>query len=341
METNGLVSVIIPVYNVRPYLKEALDSVLSQTYENLEILVIDDGSMDGSGEICDRYAEKDGRIRVIHEENRIVGAARNVGLDRMTGEMVAFLDPDDAYHPSFIEAMVSALIQEKVDVAICQIAIHKTVGRLSFKEADRIMIPSVPPGRYDRAGTLNALADGLIFTGACDKLYRSELWKDVRFVEGHVHEDNLPTYKVLSACEAVYAMNRPLYLYRKRPGSITSTVSATNMADLILASLQVMEFVRDNTPAIFTPEQFEHVRQKRLNSMISAYIRYCDAAGEDAFAIDLRQKIIVLGRETGIGNCGFRTRAAYRMLCSCPRLLKVLYPVYVSIRVTIWKLTGR
>ena len=340
MENEGLVSVIIPVYNVRPYIEEALDSVLAQSYHNLEILLIDDGSTDGSGEVCDRYAQKDGRIQVFHQENRVVGAARNIALDRMTGEMVAFLDPDDAYHPSFIEAMVSTMVREKVDVVICQIAIHRTVGRLSFKEAE-IRLPSLPLGRYDRASALSALADRLIFTGACDKLYRRELWNNIRFVEGHVHEDLLPTYKIFSVCQAVYALNRPLYLYRNRPGSITTTYSKTNLNDRFLACLQVVAFVRDNTPDIFSPQQFKRVRENWIKSMISTYIRYCDVVGEDAFDIEARQKIIALGRETGIENLGLRTRAAYLMLCSCPWLLKAVYPAYHGIRMWIWKLTGR
>ena len=94
MGNNELVSVIIPVYNVQPYLREALDSVIHQTYSNLEIIIIDDGSTDGSGRICDEYAEQDQRIKVIHQENKGLSSTRNAGLDRMTGEIVAFLDSD-------------------------------------------------------------------------------------------------------------------------------------------------------------------------------------------------------------------------------------------------------
>ena len=93
---------IIPVYNVRPYIEEALDSVIGQTYRKLEIIIIDDGSTDGSGEICDRYAEQDCRIKVYHQENKGLSAARNTGLDASTGSVIAFLDPDDAFAPDMI-----------------------------------------------------------------------------------------------------------------------------------------------------------------------------------------------------------------------------------------------
>ena len=104
-----LVSVIIPVYNVAPYLREALDSVIHQTYHSLQILIIDDGSTDGSASICDEYLS-DPRVIVIHQDNRGLSNARNVGLDLMTGEYTAFLDSDDAYHPTFIENLVDIIL---------------------------------------------------------------------------------------------------------------------------------------------------------------------------------------------------------------------------------------
>ena len=111
---------VVPVYNVRPYLVEALDSVLAQTYRNLEVIVVDDGSTDGSGEVCDDFAERDSRFRVIHQENRGLSMARNVGLDVATGEAIAFLDSDDAYRPTFIECLASSMACVDADVVICE-----------------------------------------------------------------------------------------------------------------------------------------------------------------------------------------------------------------------------
>lgn len=109
VENDILVSVIVPVYNVAPYLEDALNSVLDQTYEHLEIIIIDDGSTDGSGEICDEYRKRDNRIHVVHQENKGLSAARNAGLDHMSGAFVAFLDLDDLYHPEFIRTTLQAL----------------------------------------------------------------------------------------------------------------------------------------------------------------------------------------------------------------------------------------
>ena len=115
-----LVSVIIPVYNVAPYLEEALESVINQSYNNLEILVIDDGSTDGSEIICEEYAARDKRIRVIYQVNGGLSDARNTGLDLAAGEYIAFLDSDDAYRSNMIEVMLRAVMRYQADIIICR-----------------------------------------------------------------------------------------------------------------------------------------------------------------------------------------------------------------------------
>ena len=125
-----LVSVIIPVYNVLPYIREALDSVLHQTWQRLEIFIVDDGSDDGSEAVCDEY-RRDDRVIVIHQENRGLSGARNTGLDRMTGEYVAFLDSDDAFHPEMIQRMLEAVRRTGAELAVCGYEIRRSEGRLT------------------------------------------------------------------------------------------------------------------------------------------------------------------------------------------------------------------
>ena len=134
MRGSGLISIIIPVFNVRPYLETALESVIRQTYSHLEIIVIDDGSADGSGVICDEFAKRDERIKVIHQENRGLSSARNTGIDMMSGDAVAFLDPDDSYHPDYIKAMAEAMERENADivVALPKLCYHFLQSRRDF-----------------------------------------------------------------------------------------------------------------------------------------------------------------------------------------------------------------
>ena len=162
MESSGLVSVIIPVFNVRSYLAEALDSVLNQTYTKLEIIIIDDGSTDGSATICDEYVTKDQRIRVVHQENKGLSGARNTGLDMMTGEAVAFLDSDDAFYPRFVESMIDEMNRSGTDLVICDYTVWHTFGRMEPLNRCYQGRPhtSIGQGVYDRVSALQFLAEG-------------------------------------------------------------------------------------------------------------------------------------------------------------------------------------
>lgn len=338
MSGNGLVSIVIPVYNVRPYIEEALDSVVFQDYGNLEIIIVDDGSTDGSGEVCDEYAARDGRVTVIHQENRGLSAARNAGLDRVTGEAVAFLDPDDAYCPNYVEAMHAAMVREGVDLVVCQYTMHTETGRLRRKGGE-MAAPSAVQGRYDRAAALRALADGAISHAAWNKLYRRGLWRDMRFPEGHVYEDVDTTYRILDRCKAVFVLQQPLYLYRRRPGSITDTVSMRYMSDRMQAYSHYVRFIEENTRGVFTSEQRNRVVSSFFGSMIAQYARCLGTTGEKNEA--LTKTIIAQVRELGINTLNLRARTAYRLLRVCPWLLRVIYPVYLAVRKMIWRITGR
>ena len=164
MNNTPLVSVIIPVYNVAPYLREALDSVIYQTYTNLEILVIDDGSTDGSGAICDEYARRDSRIRVVHQENKGLSTARNIGLDMMTGDIVAFLDSDDAFDHRMVEVMLNEM--HHADIAVCGFSVHRGMMRMHPKESrNRRRILS-------RTEALREIMNGRMETAPWNKLYK-------------------------------------------------------------------------------------------------------------------------------------------------------------------------
>lgn len=334
-----LISIIIPVYNVEPYLTEALDSVISQTYEKLEILVIDDGSSDRSGIICDQYADKDKRIRVVHQENRGLSAARNAGLDRMTGEACAFLDPDDAYEDSFIERLLAVMLSEEADLVVCKYTIHQTVSKLSRGRGQAM--PLGGQGNYDRVQGLRALADGSINVSVWNKLYRSGLWRKIRYPEGFVYEDIDTTFRIFNICHLIHVLDEPLYLHRKRRGSITQTPSMKNLRDRRLACSHFDSFIELNTPEVFTPSHIRKWRQSSLNDMIVCYI-YASGSGNDdiAFKEELREHILSTGKETGIENFGIKTRVAWSMLRSAPWLLRITYSVYHPIRILMLKVIG-
>lgn len=336
MERNCLVSVIIPVYNVAPYLIEALDSVINQTYENLEILIIDDGSTDGSGEICDYYAEKDSRIRVIHQENKGLSAARNAGLDIMTGEVVAFLDPDDAFCADFISFLVFSMIRQRSEIVMCRYTIQITTGLLEY-DGSRETYPKIDEGIYDRLSALRSIAEGTIDVHVWNKIYRRELWKNIRFPDGHVYEDAVAILGAFDICKSVYVLDQPLYAHRKRSGSITSIQSKSIARDRLLASSQMVSFIEDRTPEIFSLEQLEKKYESYLTEMIGTYILFSKRRDSEAssFSEELRDKIVAIrnNRRVRIEKYSLKTKTAFRIVCFCPSLMTVLYPLYHAIRV--------
>ena len=181
------VSVIVPVYNVASYLPEALDSIVNQTYKDLEIIIVDDGSTDDSASICEKYASSDSRIKVIHQDNRGLSGARNTGLAHATGDLVSFIDSDDSLSPVFIESLVNAMESSSAPIAVCRFAVIETSGSLSGVAASS-EFPNAPAGVYERTEAIKDLVEEKMCVNVCNKLFRRELWTDIRFPDGHVYE---------------------------------------------------------------------------------------------------------------------------------------------------------
>lgn len=339
---NLKVSVIIPVYNVCPYLHDALDSVTGQTYSNLEIILVDDGSDDGSGEVCDEYAGLDPRIRVIHQYNKGLSGARNTGLDAMTGDVIAFLDPDDAYESSFIEEALSAMVREEADLVICKYSIHYTVGNMTHLPSDRLF-PAIAPGLHERSEILDALLKHNINASVWNKLYRKELWESLRFREGHVFEDAETMYKVLSHIGKVYVLQDRLYYHRKRPGSITNDYTYKNIEDYILSYINTEAYVRENSPSVFSDAQLSTFEQLLLKRMLIGYYNSRKITGTDKrkYRTELRKLILETGEKHGVSGSSRRIRNAYNMLKKIPLLFDLCYPCYRFVILAYNKVSGR
>ena len=314
-----LVSIIIPVYNVAPYLREALDSVVNQTYENLEIIVVDDGSTDGSGDICDEYCS-DSRAVVIHQVNRGVSAARNSGLDRATGDYIAFLDSDDAYYPDFIKRMLVAI--ENADVAECQFTRHQL--DLSSHGEPVLMVKE---GYYDRVQVLRALLDGRLPPCVNNKLYRRKLWNEIRFREGHFYEDWDVLFRIYDLIHRLYFLEQPLAFRRIRPGSTTQSNSCKLAEDWKLMGDQIISFVESHIPDVFDETHLAKIQQVQMNRVIAYYIQgYMDI-----------EEVKTICRKVDPTRLSFKSRMVYQMICCCPWLLKAIYPIYKSSRMLAQK----
>ena len=210
-----LVSIILPVYGVEKYLPECVDSLLAQTYETLEILLVDDASPDNCGAICDSYAAKDSRIRVIHKENGGAASARNAGLDAARGELVCFVDSDDTVEPDYVQTLLETLGDG--DIAMCGFYFH---SRSSSQPE------IVAPGSYDRIGFLKRFLEDWRCALLWNKIFRRETIGNLRMEEGHRVDDEFFTYQVaLNSCR-VTVTDKCLYYYRMRSSSVMQADSA-------------------------------------------------------------------------------------------------------------------
>lgn len=224
---NPLVTVIVPVYKVEPYLRRCLDSIVNQTYKNLEIILIDDGSPDNCGVICDEYAENDKRIKVIHKENGGLSSARNVGLDVFKGEYVTFVDSDDVVSLDMIEYLYDLLSDNNAEISVCLHEIVRDNHRwISFKNVNN---QTVTPKECIKKLLYN---DG-VDTSAWAKLYKASLFNNVRYPQGKLFEDIATTYKLFFNANRIALGNEAKYSYILRNSSIVGSSFNEKKLDLL------------------------------------------------------------------------------------------------------------
>lgn len=209
------VSVVVPVYGVEKYIGQCIESLLAQTYTDLEILLVDDGGKDHSGEICDRYALQDDRIRVIHKPNGGAASARNVGVDEATGEYICFVDGDDLVEQDHVLHLWTALREADADISECSLYYMTKQSKIPI-EIDGL-------GVYSR----NEYLKKFISTWTCalmtNKLFKRSTVGSVRFEEGHCIDDEFFTYLVVMNCNKVAVTDAPHYCYRLRGSSVMQT----------------------------------------------------------------------------------------------------------------------
>ena len=223
-----LISVIVPAYNAEAFLDQCLESIVAQTYRHLEILVVDDGSTDSTGAICDRWAQRDDRFRVIHQPNGGHSVARNVALDAMTGELVAMVDSDDVLHPEFTATLLDVMQQTGADIAVG--------GYIPFQSATPDFPDAVetsPIKRYTRQESILAVLYQRGLTHSpWGRLFKASLFDTVRFPPGIIYEDLAVIYPLLSRCTLVASVGCQLYGYRWHEGNSMNVFSPRRTAVL-------------------------------------------------------------------------------------------------------------
>lgn len=313
-----MVSIIVPVYNVKDYLAACVASLRGQSWRDVEIILVDDGSSDGSGALCDGFAAEDGCIRVVHKENGGLSSARNAGLDAARGEWVLFVDGDDYLAPHGLQQLME-LAADHPDADFIQFRYQETDGTWRGEEAmdAQVQVCTTPREFFQRLYELGGVA-----ASACTKLWAKRIFDEVRFAEGLLHEDEELLTCVLPRCGKAVYTDLVLYGYVMRPGSIVHTGFRPRSMDVF----RVLD------GRIRTLEELglsELARRTKERQFQSAAWLYCKArrAGFPEEAGALKGRILELAKEPGLELSG-----QYRVLRQAARWCPAAPEIYYGIR---------
>ena len=241
-----LISVIVPIYKVENYLKVCVQSILDQSYGKLEVILVDDGSPDNCGKMCDDYAIKDSRVKVIHKANGGLSDARNAGICAAHGEYITFVDSDDFLDENMIEYLYTAIRKNNVDIACCQRQEINECGKLlkSKRKYNTFVINGNEECMHE------FLSNPQMDTVAWGKLYVTSMFDDIRYPVGRYNEDVFTTYKLISKCKSIFVGENKYYYYRIRTNSIMTTTFNRKHLDAIDGNEERAAFIKDNYPKL-------------------------------------------------------------------------------------------
>lgn len=262
---NHLISVIIPIYNVEKYLEKCINSVINQSYNDLEIILVDDGSKDRCGEICEEYKIKDSRIKVIHKENGGLSDARNAGIRVAKGDYIAFLDSDDFIHIDFYKVLMSLMSEYDADIAQCELLrVNEdeifNVSNNSDNEVIDVLSNTEALINLHNEKCVNSVV-------VWNKVYKRELFEGILFPVGKIHEDQFTTYKVLFKANKVATTSKQMYYYLQRSGSIMGTSFNVKRLDALEACKEKIDFYKKNS--LFN---IEKMARKNFEDLIRDYL---------------------------------------------------------------------
>ena len=308
-----LISVIVPVYNVEKYLNECINSIVKQEYKNIEIILVDDGSTDTSGKMCDQLATTDERIRVIHKKNGGLSDARNHGISEAHGTYLAFIDSDDFVSQDFISSLYRNLVQNDADIAVCGFNRYfdeQNIINDQIQGIDKKLSPE------EAIKYLNIY--GYYSDSACNKLFQRSLFVDIEFPVGRLFEDTLVMVKIFDRTKAVYYNSNAKYFYRQRKGSIVTTPQ--NAKKQIDAATSVKEYIDKNHPEL-TP----FVNQRIFGTYVYYYNSLLMNDGDTEERKRVRSELKRINKQMTYEGLKRVKKIQYGLLLYLPLIYGVIY----------------
>lgn len=303
-----LISIIVPVYNTEKYLKKCVMSIINQTYKNLEIILIDDGSTDSSPVICDSLAEKDNRITVIHQANGGLSSARNTGLDNIHGDYIMFVDSDDYTDQNMIEFLLNQI--GNADISMCGYTNFNENGNLSKQDTVTLsdgIISTDTFWNYFYSDTR------IYYVTVWAKLYKRHLWDNVRFPIGKLHEDEFVVHKIISQCKTLAVSKKPYYFYLCRNGSIMNS-------QFKIKNLDAADGMLDRCQFFFNRKEY-NLSEKALSMAMYSIVKGYTILGENTKTDVLYKKFRSLYRKLIFKN----TSLKFKYKCGIFALSKNLF----------------
>lgn len=318
-ETYPLISIIVPVYKVEKYLEKCVKSILAQTYKNIEVILIDDGSPDYCPIICDNYEEKDDRVIAIHKRNGGLSDARNAGMAIAKGEFICFVDGDDYVSEDFCELLLSAVLKSNADMAICNYLVVDENGN-SIQDKNIHL-----PIKDECISSQKFIKEycgkyGWYYVIACNKIYKRKLFENVKYPVGKQHEDAFVIHHLVAQCNRIACVKKTLYFYVQRQGSIMSQISVRNM-DLGEALIDQYRFAKKNGNPLL-----RKYAVRRLSFELEKWITICkdDSMAAQRYKELCKQAHFLIYEKCAWEGYSFQAKLYYKLRIISPKFADII-----------------
>lgn len=319
-----LVSIIIPVYKIEDCLNRCLNSVLTQTYSNLEVILVDDGSPDRCPQICDEWARKDNRIKVIHQENAGVSAVRNSGLDRASGEFILFVDGDDYVAPNLVEILYKAIKISGAEMVLCDFEKGSDAG---FQFCEEFAEPEI----IDRKKAFERIYEdshsSFQYVTPWGKLYQRSIFEGVRYPEGKIFEDMYVTHRLINRCSQIAVIKEKLCYYYQRKDSIVNAAFSVGKLDYLDAMVERIGFFEEQGYVDLAQIAYDEY----LHSLIWEYSRVRDILHDKQGIKDIFNRFKKIYK-WGYSSKRYASDTAFYLWC---------FQLNPEIIVWYWKISGK